>query len=184
MRYSWRHEEWGILQQVYDEIDRALDAHFGDAFVCVAEIQELVRTPLLNEETGDQLTNSRGHLLWVCDSAGFPIEDYSKLTLKQLSDFFMRITTHLLAWEQSEAQFRGEALFAKAQFEEQFAVAYDAPMGKYTVEHRQAKANVDAADERYHAVFRTMLSHKSQAIVKSMERLSLRLKELYVARTT
>ena len=67
-------------------------------------------------------------------------------------------------------------MFAKAQWEERFSIAFDAPMSG-TVDDRRAAGNIDAREERYFAIFLSLYSRKADSIVRSMELLSQRLRD-------
>jgi hypothetical protein len=178
MRYQWRDDERAIVGQVNSEVDRVIQLAFGDAYRILNEIFDIIREPEIFN--GVPVVGRDGLPIWKRNVYGDYVEDFSRMTRAQLSDLFGRITLRLVAWEQEAAQIRGMALFSKAQFEERYAIAYDEPLGRVTVEGRQAIANADAAEERYHAVFRTMISHRADSMVKSMERVSQRLKDALV----
>lgn len=77
-----------------------------------------------------------------------------------------------------------DAIMARARFEEHFAISYDELRGtasRTTVDDRKAYGNVEAAQDRYQAIYLTALSKRSAALVKSMERLSQRLKDVLTA---
>jgi len=175
MRTSWTRDEGLLMRQVFSECDTIIGNTFGDAMVILGEIMDLIREPLTIE--GEIQHDRDGKPLYRRNAYGGYVEDFTRLTSRQMADFFGRITIRLFAWEQEAANMRGAALFAKAAFEEQYAIAYDEPVGRVTVEGRQAIANSDAAEERYHAVFRTIVSHRADAVVRSMERISQRLKD-------
>ena len=175
LRTSWTREEGMLMRQVFSECDTIIANTFGDAMAILGEIMDQIREPLTVD--GEVQHDAAGKPIYRRNAYGGYVEDFTRLTQRQMSDYVGRITVRLFAWEQEAATLRGVALFSKAQFEERFAIAYDEPIGRVTVEGRQAIANSDAAEERYHAVFRTMVSHRADAVVRSMERLGQRLKD-------
>jgi hypothetical protein len=82
----------------------------------------------------------------------------------------------MFGWEQRAADAWGEAMFAKAQWEERFAIDYDAPFTG-TIEDRTAKGNIGAREERYFAIFLSLYSRKADAVVRSLALLGQRLKD-------
>lgn len=67
-------------------------------------------------------------------------------------------------------------MFAKALWTESFSHYFDEPM-RGTVDDRTAKGNVKSAEERYFALYLSSVSRKADALVKSMDRLTLRLRD-------
>jgi hypothetical protein len=74
-------------------------------------------------------------------------------------------------------------MYAKVIWEQQFSSGYDdLPSGsKDTIEGRTARAKMVAAEDQFLAIFKTYYSRKADAIVRSMERLSQRIKDIHVA---
>lgn len=170
MRTEWAPSEGAIMSGVKAEVQRVLDTVFRDAMGLILEIQDTIRVPMI-------IDGIESDTQWRRNAYGVIEEDFTRLTQKQISDYLGRLAVRLFAWEQEAASLWGDALFAKAHFEERYAIAYDEPTGRQTVDHRQAYANADAAEERYHAVFRTLVSRHADALVRSMERLCQRLKD-------
>lgn len=73
-----------------------------------------------------------------------------------------------------------ESMFAKAQWEERFGIAYGAPHDG-TIEDRTSYAKRDAAEERYFAIFAASYSRKADALVRVMSTLGQRLKDSLVS---
>ena len=105
------------------------------------------------------------------------MEDFSKLRQPQKEHFMFSLTTRLFLWQQQAADVWAEAMFAKAQWEERFSIGYDAGRGG-TIEGRTAKGRIDAREERYFAVLMSVHSRKADALVRSLELLTQRLKGL------
>ena len=70
----------------------------------------------------------------------------------------------------------GEAMFAKAMWEETFSIGYSASVSG-TIDDRTAAGRIGAAEERYFAIFMTLYSRKAEAITRSMALLGQRLKD-------
>lgn len=175
MRFQWHStEERAVIDQARIEATRVITENFRDAYAVMYRIYDIVREPVL--ENGEPVVDADGLPVWRIQPDGWYIEDFTKLTRRQREDFLFSITTALFAWEQRAVEMWAEAMFSKAQFEERFAIAYDEPL-KGTVDDRTAKGNMAAADERYFAIFMSVVSRKADAVVRSMERLSQRLKD-------
>jgi hypothetical protein len=181
MRFNWGdEEERQVIRGVHDVIQAAMIREFTECYRILTDIQDIVRTPQVNKVTGEILKRD-GATLWELTPSGYPVEDYSRLTNRQIENFLGTIATRLFAWEQSSARMWTDAMMAKARFEERFAIAYG-ESGRRTVDDRTAAGNEDAAEERYHAIFLTGLSRRADALVRSMDRLQTRLKDIMVSR--
>ncbi|MGA5598464.1 hypothetical protein ACPCSE_29940 [Streptomyces cellulosae] len=181
MRTDWRPGESaevaGITQQAQGLIHRA----FPDAYLIMNELWQLVREPVVNERTGEIQTDLFGWPVWKKWPSGAYIEDYTKLTDREKDDFLLRITTGLLEWEQKASTLWLEAMLAKGRWEESMATGFVAPTGRATVEERTQRGRSFAAEDRYHAIFRSAVSRSAEALVKSMERIGQRLKDSLTA---
>lgn len=176
LRTEWRKEDYFIVQQAKDAVERRIIENFADAYQIMNEVYDLVRTPEVDPETGEVKTDRWGFVIWKQSPSGSYEEDWSRLTLKVKNDLLFGITTRLFDWEQRAADAWGESMFAKAQWEERFAIDFNAPIAG-TVEDRRAAANMKAADERYFAIFVTLYSRKADSIVRTMSLLGQRLKD-------
>jgi hypothetical protein len=180
MRFNWGDpEEMQTVRMANQAVEALVVREFADAYQILAEIQGIVRTQ--RTTPGGDLMIENGQPAWEKTALGKIIEDYSKMTRKQLESFLGQITTRLFAWEQSGEKMWMEAMFARAAYEERYAISYDALRGtatRTTVDDRNQHAAINAADERYFAIYMTSASRRSQAVVRSMTLLGLRLKDL------
>jgi mannose/cellobiose epimerase-like protein (N-acyl-D-glucosamine 2-epimerase family) len=87
-----------------------------------------------------------------------------------------KITNALYDIEQRAAQAWLDAMLAKGIFEETFAQAYDSP-STGTIEARQSKAKMSAAQDRYWAIYLSAYSRRADAICRSLSLLGQRLKD-------
>ncbi len=179
MRMDWRSDDAPIISQAKSAVDGRIVANFSDAYQVMFEVYDLVRTPLVDEETGESKTDQYDFTLWKQTPSGNYEEDWSKLTLREKEKFLFTITTRMVDWEQRSADVWMEAMFAKAQFEERFSIAFDAPMSG-TVDDRKAAGNLDAREERYFAIFLTAYSRKVEALVRTLGLLAQRIKDSMV----
>jgi hypothetical protein len=176
MRTDWRStEDRMVVSQVQYSVEAETVAAFRDAYQLMHDVFERVRTPELTEE-GAPVKDNHGFTVWKRTVSGGYEEDWSRLTHVERENFLFAITTRLFAWEQIAVDAWGEAMLAKAQYEERFSISYDSPV-EGTIEDRNAVAKMDAAEERYYALFLTLKSRKFEAIVRSMDRLGQRLKD-------
>ena len=135
------------------------------------DVYATVRTQAA-DANGEPQVDQFGLPLWVKTNSGGWEEDFTRLTSKAKEDFLFKITTNIFDWQQRSTDLWGEAMFAKAQWEERFAIAYDDGLSG-TIDDRRARGNKDAADERYFAIFLSLMSRKAEAIVRSMDRKSV-----------
>lgn len=176
MRTDWEGPDGATVQSVRSIVDGRILSNFADAFALMNELYDIVREPLTDAQ-GTMQTDQYGFPVWKRTSTGAYQEDFTRLSSSQREDFLFKITTRIFEWEQSAADAWGEAMFAKAQWEEAFAVSFDAPQGRHTVEDRTQKGRLGSRDERYFAVFLSLYSRKADAVVRSMQLLGQRLKD-------
>jgi hypothetical protein len=65
----------------------------------------------------------------------------------------------------------GSAMFAKGIWEEAFAYGYTTPRGKFTIDDRTQFGHLQSIEERYFAIFQSVLSRRADALVRSLQRL-------------
>lgn len=176
LRINWRGEDWLIVQQAQGAVEGRIIKNFADAYQIMHDLYDLVRTPEFDPQTGEIKTDQWGFKKWKQSVSGSYEEDWSKLTHKEREKFLFAITTRMFDWEQRAADAWGEAMFAKAIWEERFSIDFNAPVAG-TVDDRKAAGNIKAADEKYFAIFVTLYSRKAEAIVKTMNLLGQRLKD-------
>lgn len=176
MRTDWNRDDRMVIRRAQESVEGRILANFEDAYQVMYEVYDLVRTPQVNEETGEILKDKWGFTLWKKNVSGSYEEDWTRLTNKERTNLLFTLTTRLFEWEQRAADAWGEAMFAKAQFEERFAIGFDEPMAG-TVDDRRAHANIEAREERYFAIFLTLYSRKADALVRTMGLLGQRLKD-------
>jgi len=180
MRTRWTREEEGVIEQAKAQADHELMAEFGDAFIILNNIYEVVRQPR-HRSGGEIIRDQHGFPAWETDETGMYVEDYGKLTDRQREDFLHQISIRLVLWEQTAAQMWGEAMFAKAAWEERFAHSFvGSPQveGKRPTEaDRTNYAQTQSWEQRYLSLYMSMRSKQAEALVRGLERLSQRLKD-------
>lgn len=179
MRTDWDGPDGTTVAAVREVVDRRILANFADAFALMNEVYDIVRDPEADEVTGDVKTDRYGFPVWRRTPTGAYVEDFTKLSSGQKEDLLFKITTRIFEWEQAAADAWGEAMFAKAQWEEAFAVGFTTAKtgSRITDEMGTQVARANSRDERYFAVFLSLYSRKADAIVRSMQLLGQRLKD-------
>jgi len=181
MRHDLRPEDQDAVDGLRGIADRIMLERFGDAYVIINDLYEIVREPLVDPVTQEIQEDEHGFTMWARTDTGGYIEDYSRLTSAHVRDFLFRITVRLFAWEQEAASIRGDAMYAKAIWEQALSQGYQdarsAPGGR-TVEDRTQAARRHAREDRFAGIFQTTLSWRADALVKSMNLLSQRLKDV------
>lgn len=175
MRVDWRSEDRPIIDEAKAVVDGRILAKFQDAYLILNGLYDVVRDPEL-DSLGNPKKDMWGWNVWRQGPDGGYIEDFTRLTRAQKEHYLFLITTRLLDWEQSAADAWGEAMFAKAQWEERFSIGFDKPLSG-TVDDRTASGRLEARDERYFAIFLTWYSRRSDALVRIMQLLGQRLKD-------
>lgn len=176
MRTNWTPQDATVIRNAISAVDGRILHQFGDAYRLMHELFEIVRTPE-TEDDGVTVKKDRWNFtVWKRTEAGGWEEDFSRLSTRQRELFLFQITTRLFDWEQRAADIWGEAMFAKAAWEERFSIGFDAPMSG-TVDDRRAKGNLEAREERYFAIFVSLYSRRADAIVRAMTLLGQRLRD-------
>lgn len=175
MRTEWNSDDRMVITRAQSTVDARIDRIFLDAYEIMNGIYEIVRTPE-HDEHGEPRRNQFGHIIWARKPNGTYDEDFTRLTSAQKEHFLFLITTRLFDWKQRAADLWGEAMLAKGQWEERYSMGFDAPMSG-TVEDRTAKGRLESLEERYFAIFASILSRKADGIVSSLELLAQRLKD-------
>lgn len=177
MRTEWGGAEGAHVAALRAIVDGQMLRLFSDAYVIMNDLWDIVRQPCHTAE-GEVITDAHGFPIWARTESGAFIEDYSNLGIRQREDFLFRITTSIFEWKQTAADLWGDAMFAKAIWEENFAHGFVDPVGRLTVEDRTQRARVAATQDRYFAIFQSLMSRKADAIVSSMELIGQRLKDV------
>lgn len=176
MRFDWGHDA-SVISMVMQMADDKVAIAFTDAYQIINDIYEIVRE---KQYDGDEVVVDRhGWPVWEKTPSGRFIEDYGRLDIKQREEFLFQIATRLFDWEQRAAEMWAEAMFSKAQWEERFSIAFfeNPENGRKTDEAMTQRGRLGSREERYFALFESAVSRKADALVKSMDRLHLRLKD-------
>lgn len=177
MRTDWNGDDAVVVASVIGIADNTILKKFAPAYAVMNELYEIVRDPV-TDEIGTVLTDAHGFSFWKRNASDGFIEDYSRLTVKMRENLIFQITTNIMAWKQDAADMWGEAMLSKAQFEEAFADQFtSAPGARPTVDDRTQYARKNASDERYFAIYKSLVSRKADALVDSLELLGQRLKD-------
>lgn len=179
MRFDWNPHDRPIIDQIMKSADDRIAVEFTDVYRILNDVYNIVREQAHDPETGAPLVDRFGFPVWAKNESDRYIEDWERLGHKDRENFLFMISTRLYEWEQKAADLWAEAMFAKAQWEERFALAFadDTLGGRKTDEAMTQRARSGSRDERYFALFEATVSRKADALVKSMDRLQQRLKD-------
>lgn len=177
MKIAWEGQDATILRRAQNAIEQRVWKIFEDALIIMNDLYTVVRTPEGDPVTGEAKVDVYGFPVWQKSPlTGQYVEDWTLLTTKQREHFLFMITTRLFDWEQRAADLWTEAMFAKGIFTEHFAIEFDAPIHG-TIDDRNARGNVEAAEDRYFAILNAAVSRKADALVRAMTNLQLRLRD-------
>lgn len=180
MRLSMNNEDRETMARVHSLVNQKIDERFADAFAIMHELYDLVRERVV--VNGKVVVDDYGLPEWRRSPSGMYVEDWSKLSSREREHYLYLITTRLFEWSQRQAEDWAEAMFAKAQWESMFAAGYESLEGsKPTIGDRENRARLESQEARYFAIYVTYLSRKADSLVKSMELLSQRLKDVHVS---
>lgn len=174
MRFDWHSDDRAVIDRAKSYVQSQVLQRFSDAYEVINDIYEIVREPE-RDAAGNPVRDQYGFIVWKQEH-GKVDEDFNRLTLKQKEHFMFLITTRMFDWEQRANDLWLEAMMAKSQFEERFAIGFDAPVTG-TVDDRRAHGNLEAREERYFAIYLTALSRRADGVVRTMQNLSQRLKD-------
>lgn len=180
MRLDWSSDDRDVLNRAKSTAEGRLYREFPEVYRLLYRVYDIVREKETDPKTGEIMLDQWQLPKWKKNQVGSFLEDFSKLGIKEKEDILFTITTHLVEWQQLAADAWGEAMFAKAQWEERFAMGYDAPMSG-TIEARTAAGRLDSRDERYFALYVSMYSRKADALMRSVELLGQRIKDSMVS---
>ena len=180
MSTEWGTANYEVVNQVRNVVDGLLLQDFSEAYVIMSRVFDLVREPERTLE-GFPVKDHLGFTVWKRDEDGAYIEDWTLLTRRDKENLILSITSRMMEWEQAAGNAWGEAMLSKGMWEERYAMCFDEPTGKLTVEDRTQRGRLGSRDERYFAIFKSLYSRRADAITKSMERLSQRLKDILEA---
>jgi hypothetical protein len=172
MRVVWKREELAQLQFVSSTADAMLRSQFAYLYWFLDnELYPAVREPETDSD-GVVLRDLNNNIRWRRDENDRIIERWDRMGDETRRQLLYSINTHLIAWRQQAATSWGSAMFAKGMWEEVFANGYTGARGpKLTIDDKTQAARLVSAEERYFAVFLTMVSKRADALVKSMERM-------------
>jgi hypothetical protein len=180
MRTDWRGEDGMVVVRMHTAVETRITEHFADAYRIMFDLYSVVREPIMDD--GEPRMDGDGFPVWRQTASGAFVEDWERLTSRQREKFLFQITTKLFDWSQRAAFAWGEAMFAKGIWEESFSEGYESlPGSKPTVDDRTARAKILSAEERYFALFLSYYSRRADSIVRNMELLSQRLKDVHVS---
>lgn len=171
VKVSWTADEHIQMSTIWATVDKIIEAHFKTAFAVQEQLYRHVRKPVINTVSGEAVKDTRGRIRWI-EEDGIPYEDWLSLGDREREQALYQITTHMFEWEQIAAKIWGDAMFAKGIWEEQFAHAFSgAPGTRPTVDDKTHHAHKHSMEQRYFAIFQSLLSRRADAVVRSMTRL-------------
>lgn len=173
MRTEWQGEDAIKVAEITRIADGVLATTFPEAYWIMERLYRIVREPLVTA-SGEIVTDTAKHIKWKRNELGFFVEDWSRLGDKERDDFVHELTIHLFEWRQQAAMMWGSAMFAKGIWEETFAYGYTTARsdgGKLTIDDRTQAGHLASIEERYFAIFESILSRRADALIRSLERL-------------
>lgn len=184
MRTDWNSPDRDVMIQMHRGADTLIQQQFGEIHDIFFEVYLIVREPIVDPKTQEVKTDPYGVPEWQkTPGTNSYVEDWSRLGYKERENLLFKITTGIFRWSQRAADMWGEAMFARAQFEEAFAHGFEEIKNeKATIDDRTARARRLSAEFRYHAVYASLLSRKADAMVRSVELLGQRIKDLVTDR--
>lgn len=176
MRTEWRGEDRDTIDLVRHKAQMEIYREFRDVYGIIIDIYMTVRIPKV-DSNGQVIADEFGvEPEWERDGFGKIIEDWNKLGFKDRERHILEISTVLLDVEQRAANMWGLSQIAKAQWEDDFVEGFLTSKGTNDVRTNAGKGR--AREARYFAIYQSWISRKADALVRSLERLCQRLKDL------
>jgi hypothetical protein len=176
MRTDWRPPDKIKMSEIGRLADDILATCFPDAYWLIERLYAVVREPVVLT-TGEKMQDLAGHTRWKRNDLGFYIEDWSRLGDRERNDFLHELTIHMFEWRQQAAVMWGSAMFAKGIWEQAFAYGYTTAQlpgsGRLTVDDKTQAGHLEGMEDRYFAIFQSVLSRRADALIKSLERLEV-----------
>lgn len=183
LRLNWHGPDAQMIATMHDVVDRKLAENFPDAIEIRYEIYNLVRKKERNPD-GSIAKDAHGLEIWSRNAMGGYIEDWNLLNFRERERFLFLITTRIFDWEQAAAGAWAEAMMSKAIWEESFAAGFESlpPVSatRPTVDDRTQRGRLESKEDRYFAIYCTYYSRKAEALVRNMNLLAQRLKDVHV----
>jgi len=182
MRTGWRGEDREAILRLNALSDQFVRVRFSGAFSIMDRLNRMVRTQAV-DSSGEYVTDPDGSPVWVKDEYGEPEEDWGRLTDRDRRDLLGRLVARLFEWERESVNAWSEAMVSKVQWEEVFSRGFTAMpgaqvSGKPTVDDRTQWGHRTSIEERYFAVFKSALSRRADAIIRSMRSLQYLLENM------
>lgn len=174
MRTTWTEADKTRLAEINRRADIVLADCFPDAWWLLERIYRVVREPVVQTATGAVMKDGAGHTRWQRNALGFIVEHWDRLGDQQRDDFLHELAIHLVEWRQQAVVMWGSAMFAKGIWEEAFAWGYTTAPGegrRLTVDDRTQAGHLASIEDRYFAIFQSVLSRRAEALIKSLERI-------------
>jgi hypothetical protein len=180
MKFSWSGADAAIIGALHDMVEKQIGERFADAYAIMFELYSLVRTPEVDDQ-GAEVVGGDGWPEWQRTETGRYDEDWTRLTHRQRERFLFQLTTRLFEWEQTQAEGWAESMFAKGLWEQAFSQGFESIENpRATVDARTARGKIEARESHFLAIFKTYYSRRADAVVRSMQRLEQRLKDVHV----
>lgn len=176
MRTDWDDADRESMGVILAETDLIIRSEFRVAFAVMARLRKLVRIPAADPESGEVLTGPDDRPLWETDEDDLPVENWGLLRDADRASLLFSIASFLFEWELAAVDKWAEAMFAKVQWEDRFSHSFTALpgvsiTGKPTIEDRTQWGQRLSLEERYFAIFKSALSRKADALIRSMIRI-------------
>jgi hypothetical protein len=153
IRPSWRTEDRNALQQLRAAADQLILETYDDALKAIDKIYLAVRVPVFEGDTPKRID---GRILWEVDKQNKPVEKWALLSNHDLEASLFELQKLKLVTSQKTSQLFLEAVFAKHTYNDFWHEAYES-MIEGTAGDRNARANREARNDKYHAFFRYYL---------------------------
>ena len=124
MRLDLQGSEKDVLASMMVNMEKLIHEEFAEEFAIMNDLHWEVREPVVDDQ-GEIQYDQWGFPEYQRNPDGSYVEDWGRLTQKQIKHFIFRIINSTFAGEQKSANAWGRALLAKSRYEEAFAVAFD-----------------------------------------------------------
>jgi hypothetical protein len=169
VRYNWRPEDRHAIGQLRAVAERLIEQFFSKTFSIIDELYDSFRKVELNQYDLPKYDHHGRHI-YQKDENDNPIEDFSLLTGQDIEKALMDLQQERFVTSQYVAELLLEANFAHFSYKDEFWEKYESLLDG-TNPLREAKANRDTKQAKYHSYFRYYVWYRVNEFSKELENL-------------
>lgn len=181
IRYNWRPEDRHSIGQIRAVAERLIEEFFSKTFYIIDELYDSFRTVEVNEH-GIVKRDHQGRHVYAKDKFGNPVEDFSLLNGQDIEKALLDLQRERFVTSQRVAELLLEANFAHFSYKDEYWEKYESLLDG-TNPLREAKANRETKQAKYHSYFRYYVWYRANEFSKELDNLTRILERIRQWRT-